>query len=303
MKLTDSILAIGDKSIDEVYRGNQLVYGLLDRIKGSVTAYSTRKLKSSATKSMRVRRSSDDTEMDIGFVGNSLDTSALLAFCGVGSGFVTKWYDQSGNNRDMLQAVKDTQPRIVNAGVIETMDSGEPCVYLDTTAKILQAETASHWNFLHDPSGGSMYMAHRFDDVPTGLLRYWFSTRSGTTGIFWGARDITDTDRMVFFAFENTVQVINYNTIVGAVAFQQDSILRYEQGIARTNNVGIFNNGTLIRDANYNTPPVGGFDADFPLRIGGTTIRLAEMIFFAKVLSSDQSIKLEDSQKRRYSIA
>jgi hypothetical protein len=40
-----------------------------------------------------------------------------------GNGFVTKWYDQSGSSRDAVQAISGNQPRIVNAGVIETQNS------------------------------------------------------------------------------------------------------------------------------------------------------------------------------------
>ena len=55
--------------------------GLLDTYSGAAAAYSTRQLKLSSTLSMRVRRSSDDTEQDIGFDSNGdLDTTALTTF-------------------------------------------------------------------------------------------------------------------------------------------------------------------------------------------------------------------------------
>jgi hypothetical protein len=42
---------------------------------------------------------------------------------GAPSAFVTKWYDQSGNAKDVLQSVATTQPRIMNAGVIHRQNS------------------------------------------------------------------------------------------------------------------------------------------------------------------------------------
>ena len=39
-----------------------------------------------------------------------------------GNGFVSTWFDQSGNGRDLAQATAAVQPRIVNAGVIETLN-------------------------------------------------------------------------------------------------------------------------------------------------------------------------------------
>jgi hypothetical protein len=67
---------------------------------GATAAYSLRKLKSSATKAVRVREDSGNTETDVGFSNSTLDTTALLNHCGSANGFVTKWYDQSGNGND-----------------------------------------------------------------------------------------------------------------------------------------------------------------------------------------------------------
>ena len=78
--------------------------------------YSLNKLYTSATAAVRVRRSSDNAEQDIGFTETYLDTTSLLSFCGAGDGFVTKWYDQSGNARHLLQATAGLQPQIVHSG-------------------------------------------------------------------------------------------------------------------------------------------------------------------------------------------
>ncbi|HDZ0636275.1 TPA: hypothetical protein RRT33_005181, partial [Klebsiella pneumoniae] len=62
-------------------------------------ALSLRQLSASYTgPAIRVRRSSDNTEINIGFTAEGdLDTTALLNFCGSGNGFISVWYDQSGN--------------------------------------------------------------------------------------------------------------------------------------------------------------------------------------------------------------
>jgi SPP1 family predicted phage head-tail adaptor len=92
---------------------------LLDLYPSAATAYSLRKLRTAYTGSaIRVRRSSDNTEQDIGFVGNDLDTTALTTFCGAGNGFVTTWYDQSGNANNATQTTQASQPQIVSSGVI-----------------------------------------------------------------------------------------------------------------------------------------------------------------------------------------
>ena len=91
---------------------------------GDVTAYySLRKFTEAETlNAIRVRRSSDDTEQDIGFDANGdLDTTALLAFVGTGgtdNGFVTTFYDQSGNGNDATNSTESEQPLVVSAGTL-----------------------------------------------------------------------------------------------------------------------------------------------------------------------------------------
>ena len=99
--------------------------GVLDTLPASAAAYSVRRLRSAYTGALiRVRRSSDSTEQDIGpTLGGNLNTTALTTFCGANSCFVTTWYDQSGNTRNATQATLANQPRIVNAGVIDTFNS------------------------------------------------------------------------------------------------------------------------------------------------------------------------------------
>jgi len=95
---------------------------LLDTYSGAAAAYSLRQLSSTYSgDSIRVRRESDNTEQNIGFVNNELDTSALATFCSGTDGFVTTWYDQSGNSINATQATAANQPKIYDSvsGVIE----------------------------------------------------------------------------------------------------------------------------------------------------------------------------------------
>jgi hypothetical protein len=94
---------------------------LIDTYPGASVAYSLRKLRTAYSGSaIRVRRSSDNTEQNIGFVNNVLDTASLLTFCGAGNGFVTTWYDQSGNGNHATQSVAFNQPQIVSGGTMIT---------------------------------------------------------------------------------------------------------------------------------------------------------------------------------------
>ena len=124
--------------------------GVLDTYTGASVAYSVRLLKSDYIGSaIRVRRSSDNTEQDIGFdaVGN-LNETALTDFCGAGNGFVTTWYDQSGNGRNATQSTAANQPQIVASGVINKVNT-KPSLLFDGTNDALSATafSASLTNF------------------------------------------------------------------------------------------------------------------------------------------------------------
>jgi hypothetical protein len=99
---------------------------LLDFYPNAAAAYSVRKLRNAYTgNAIRVRRT-DSAEQNIGFTSaGNLDTTALLAFTGTGvldNGFITTWYDQSGNARNATQATALSQPQIVNSGNLNTMN-------------------------------------------------------------------------------------------------------------------------------------------------------------------------------------
>jgi hypothetical protein len=112
----------------------------LDLYPNATLAVSLRKLKLDYSGScIRVRRSSDNTEQNIGFVNNYLDTASLKTFVGVNNGFVVTWYDQSGSGNDATQIVLLSQPKIITSGVINRQD-GIACI---NTATSLYLATSS----------------------------------------------------------------------------------------------------------------------------------------------------------------
>jgi hypothetical protein len=82
---------------------------------------------------IRVRRLSDNVEQDINFVSSSanalLDTASLLSFIGVSSGLIVRMYNQSAVN-NFIQTTANAQPRIVNAGTLDTLLS-KPSIIFD----------------------------------------------------------------------------------------------------------------------------------------------------------------------------
>jgi hypothetical protein len=116
---------------------------LLDAYPNAAAAYSIRKLRGAYIGSaIRVRRSSDNTEQDIGFTAlGNLDTTSLTSFCTGTNGFVTTWYDQSGNANNCVQTTAANQAQIVNSGSVITQ-GGQPSLLFDGSNDSFLSTTA-----------------------------------------------------------------------------------------------------------------------------------------------------------------
>ena len=102
---------------------------LLDAYTGASAAYSLRLLTNAYTGDLvTVRRASDNTTD--GFTQTQIDAGSLASFCVGTDGFVTTWHDQSGNGNNATQATTADQPKIVSAGVVNTVN-GKPCIRWD----------------------------------------------------------------------------------------------------------------------------------------------------------------------------
>jgi hypothetical protein len=105
--------------------------GLLDLYPNAAAAYSLRKLRADYSgAAVRIRRSSDSAESDIGFLNNEFDSAAAQTFCGAGDGFVTTWYDQSANGYNATQTTAANQPQIVSSGSVINTNS-KPSLQFD----------------------------------------------------------------------------------------------------------------------------------------------------------------------------
>ena len=110
---------------------------LLDEYPNAAAAYSLRDLASASVGSavVRVRRSSDNAEQD--FTATEITDGTLTTFTGANDGFVTTWYDQSGNGKDTNQSTASKQPKLVTSGVVE-MDNGKPTILFDGINDVLE---------------------------------------------------------------------------------------------------------------------------------------------------------------------
>ncbi len=150
---------------------------LLDQYSGAAAAYSLRKLDCDyAGSAIRVRRSSDNAESNIGFTsGGDLDTAALKTFVGTGGtddGFVVTWYDQSGNANNATQSTAANQPYIIDNGII-SRENTKPVIKFDGSNDYMVLSSGI--------SGATPYSSFYVQKKnSSGSIGFWFSHTSSS---------------------------------------------------------------------------------------------------------------------------
>ena len=272
----------------------------IDLVAGAAAAFGLRKLRTAyAGSAIRVRRSSDNVEADIGFTGNDLDTTALLAHCGASSSFVVTWYDQSGSGYNATQSTTANQPRIVNAGVVD-VDGTKPSIVFNGSNNFL-ALSGSGLSLTNNISGASTFMVGR-SNSSAAVGEFFFASinGSGTTGRLavrksetnilesGGRRQETDSFALV----QST------NTMHGALKILS-TVFNFTQS-----NLGQYMNGTLDGSrtdwqTDGSTPASNSNLIRFGIN-GRTTDPLngniSEFIFYQSVLSAPNRLLVERNQ-------
>jgi hypothetical protein len=202
---------------------------LLDLYPSAAAAYSVRLLRTAYTgNAIRVRRSSDNAEQNIGFTAlGNLDTTALTTFCSGTNGFVTTWYDQSGNGYNATQGTAANQPQIVSSGSVLTTN-GKPSALFDGTNDSL-ATTGTPFSATEN----TLISVSKLNSV-TSSYRRLFCVGLYNSGRYLGSN--TSTDDMLGI-FNNVVL-----TGFGGVAITQNVSIIYNNG---TNGV-LWQNGSQI---------------------------------------------------------
>ena len=207
---------------------------LLDLYPGAAAAYSLRHLRTAYSGSaIQVRRSSDDSLQDIGFVDGNLDTASLLSFVGSGDGFVKIWYDQSGEGNDAAQGSASNQPKIVSSGVVIT-ENGKPSVEFNGTTDYIQNQLSvgatvtafavskivdePDYNFIYDSFGtgarlrlGLWVTQEYFADNGDGLVAEATTASNGLQNLFFAKHTNSDVSISVNQDTLQTVESTNFS--------------------------------------------------------------------------------------------
>lgn len=200
------------------------------------SSYSVRQLKSTATQCIRVRRSSDNTESDIGFKNGVLDEDALLSFCGSGNGFIRTWYDQI-NTRHLLQTTTTAQPQIVFSGTVNRTNNLPSIDFNGTTHYLFNNSP-----FLYNAVNFNTLLAGSFAGCPgDAAFALDMNTATNSPLVKYFSTPATNANRMRIYIRNNT----NFGLVdsTGSVAIGQTNITRQLMCNLTSNTVnGIINN-------------------------------------------------------------
>lgn len=146
--------------------------------------FSLRRLRSSYSGyCIEVRRSSDNTTLNIGFDSSGyLDIVTLLSFVGSGSGYVKTWYNQSTLLQDAIQLTNANQPNIVNNGTLRT-EGGKACIFFDGINDSLMVTTATLNTYI------SMYAVCKCTIAKPFLFEHSANTNTNSGFFFYGSNN------------------------------------------------------------------------------------------------------------------
>jgi hypothetical protein len=229
---------------------------------------------------IRVRRSSDNNELDIGFVNNILDTTSLLSFVGSGSGFVSIIYDQVGSN-NMVQNTASLQGQIVSNGSV-ILKGGKPCI-------LRSANDNGGYLSGYSPNDGATVKGMFYVGDNEGKTSMIFGSATNNSDYGFNA-DSGSTKSRVDSGLNGVIQI--YATKLNG----QNSIFANRgEAYTATNNQFL-----LYREieSNFNNNTLGlGYNQANPLNIGMFTFQ--ELVIFE---NTDDAVAKENNINARYNI-
>jgi len=270
--------------------------------------YALRKLNPSAINCIRVRRSNDNAEQDIGFINSKpnapLNTGQLMQFVGANDGFVVTWYDQSGLNRDATQTTGANQPQIVNSGILIT-ENGLPTIEFNGTSHNLQIANFQTAAYVHvnlfsvlrytGTSGDSIVFAKFLGSGNQRSFRIqifdnvWDTriTANGTTTIIrYSSSNNPPSGQQIY----TNINDLSQSTNADRIEFYRNGINTTKTAVSTNNITSAFNSNTTFEIGSLNQGQLNLF-------VGN----MQEIIFYDTAKAS-QRIAIETNQNNYYNV-
>jgi hypothetical protein len=213
-------------------------------------------------------------------VNSLVDTAAILTFCGTGSGFVTKWYDQNGGT-DIFNTTAATQPGIVQLGVLITIN-GVPALFFTSSQLLYSAAIV-----LPQPivccavlkSNNSIAHQTFLDSYVFGSRVIFSNGSSLLTYPYLASQGIIIYSNVVNNELLNTVC---YTANITASSMYRNNVLVGSGAIGSYN----MNGGLIVGNAYYGNLGIGG--------------PMCEMLIYSRLLSVDERGFNHANQKSFY---
>lgn len=277
---------------------------LLDIYSNGFIGFSLRKLSSSATYAIRVRRDSDNAETDVELYddGTSIDLSSTVSaggtfstWVGSNSAYVTIWYNQ-GTAHDVANTTPSTQPRIVNTGTLDVKSSIAGIKYslddlLFNATQYDELDNGNDFSFFAVVANGANNKASTIISTAVGGAdRYHLYKDNRTSPKRIAAIVTTGTDALVDLTTADTSQ--NQKLIVNIVDGTASSHSGWADGTAGSQNITW--TGTYQNTDAY----IGYNAASTILKLEGY---LQEIVGFSEKKDSDR-IDIQNNINTHYSI-
>lgn len=247
---------------------------VLDEFGGdALFGYSLRKVSGDATFNpstgeelcIRVRRSSDNSEQDIGFSGGVLDTDALELFCEAGDdAYVKIWYDQlagsAGRTTHFATATPTQQPPIVlNGSVLTDPVTGLPAMRFSGSRYLQYTATGGNYT---DSSGWATETLNTL----TGAYSLFFVGQSyRTSGNSYIVQSSNDNVVLLDDSITYTVESAATSLTLPDDGFT--NLYAWEIERDASNGLGLYKNnvnliGTVVQSGTFGIQDLGGTGAD-----------------------------------------
>ena len=219
---------------------------------------------------------------------------------------VTQWNDKSANAYNLTQGTAARRPssgvNTLNSLNVVTFDGND----------VLQAATAANWTFLNNSGGATVFMAALYDTSAAQTMI--FDTSTSTTGAVGVTTFRGSSDKLgAFVAYGIGGQYVsldsNLQTLTDATAFYWSMKLDNSNATA-ANRIKVSLNGAAEQGANTQTNTPSASAPAQPLFLGsydsagsqGFQGRIAELIFYSGILSSDDIALVNDYLADKWAI-
>jgi hypothetical protein len=270
--------------------------GLLADYPNASAAFSLRQLISTWTGAVVEVRRTVGSPATADFTAAEVDNGTLTTWVGAGNfGYISTWYDQSGNGFDAIQTTEANQPRIVNSGTLVTTEGNPAIDFLGTTQYLENAGNIPY-------NGGVSYYCVVDMDGAAPTQRLWSDDITGAQGYFIVTADgrVQLNDNDTGYEVVTTTAYTTIGDIAELDSFHFNSLTgNYEWARDGSNNTGFIPTWSDVAIDSSNTANFAIMGAGNGNQVGNG--RVQELIIYPNDQSANR-VGIETNINAHYTI-